>query len=47
VIGVAIAVAAPFVLNLVVGAGGAGSSIVTYGGTGSGISAITSLCPAS
>ncbi len=43
VIGVAIAVAAPFVLNLVVTAGGT-TGVVTYGGAGSGISGITSLC---
>jgi hypothetical protein len=42
VIGVAIAVAAPFVLNLVVSAGG--TSIVSYGGGGSGISGISTLC---
>jgi hypothetical protein len=43
VIGVAIAVAAPFVLNLVVSAGGtAGGSIIASQGTGSGISSV--LC---
>lgn len=42
VIGVAIAVAAPFVLNLVVGAGTSG--VVSYGGIGSGVEGVTSIC---
>lgn len=42
VIGVAIAVAAPFVLNLVVSAGTSG--VVNYGGIGSGAGVVSSLC---
>ncbi len=42
VIGVAIAVAAPFVLNLVVSAGTSG--VVNYGGIGSGAGVATTLC---
>src|SRR5271170_416814 len=44
VIGVAIAVAAPFVLNLVVGAGGASGSLIGSQGIGSGVNVAT-LCP--
>ena len=42
VIGVAIAVAAPFVLNLVVSAGTSG--VVNYGGIGSGAGVASTLC---
>jgi hypothetical protein len=42
VIGVAIAVAAPFVLNLVVSAGTSG--VVNYGGLGSGAGVVSTLC---